>query len=239
MFKKLNAKEGNDLSLYKKLFNQQKQAKMREVFLQLAQKGRILKIDKAEQIVLSEKQSFAIVCSGQIKQSLFSQDGSEKSLYLLRAGEIFGEMDYFTESENKLINTAMKKSSIALISRNELEKRLKKEADLYRYFIHSISRKFRIVMLQMAGMVFNDSAGKLAEILIRLAAQEGIETEAGINLDLNLTHQDLADLIGCSRSTVSRELNNFKQHGLIKIVKKQIIIKDLKALKKYINQISK
>lgn len=179
------------------------------------------------------------MADGRVKQSLFSQNGCEKSLYILQAGEIFGEMDYFNNSKARIINKVLEDCQVAVIKKERLEKKLAVEPKIYRYFIHSISRKFRIVMLQLSGLVFNDSAGKLAEILIRLAAQEGKQSQLGVIIDLKLTHQEISDLIGCSRSTISRELNNFKKENIITTDSKKIIIKDPTALRSYINPICK
>lgn len=220
--------------MYQDLFDQQQQELMRSFFENLSKKGKVKKIARAEQVNLVNKENFAIVVSGQLKQSLYSKAGSKKSLYLLRRGEIFGEMDYFSCGQSNLITEAREDSIISIIASQLLEKELAADSGLYRYFIHSITRKFRIVMLQMADLVFNDSAGKLAGILIRLAAQEGKKTAAGIMIDSNLTHQELAYLIGCSRATVTRGLNNFKQAGLITLSSdKKIIILSSAALAKY------
>lgn len=223
--------------MYQKLFNQQQQQEMRQFFLDLAEEGNLKEISTAAEISLSENNSFAVVYSGQIKQLLLSRKGCQKSLYILRPGEIFGEMDYFNGGPNQILNTAMKNSVISVISKDILEKRLKKRPEIYQYFIHSITRKFRIIMLQMSGLIFNNSAGKLAELLIRLASQESQETDAGVIIDFRLTHQEIADLIGCSRSTVSRELNNFKKEKIITVNNKYITIKDFSALKQYINSV--
>lgn len=148
-------------------------------------------------------------------------------------------MDYFNNSQARIINKVLEDCQVAVIKKERLEKKLAAEPKIYRYFIHSISRKFRIVMLQLSGLVFNDSAGKLAEILIRLAAQEGKQSQLGVIIDLKLTHQEISDLIGCSRSTISRELNNFKKENIITTDSKKIIIKDPTALRSYINPICK
>lgn len=223
--------------MYQELFNQQKQQKMRNFFLELAEDGELKKIAEAEEIFLSENNNFAIVYSGQIKQLLLSKTGSQKSLYFLQPGEIFGEMDYFSGGQNQIINTAMKNSVISIVNKDVLEERLQEQHQTYEYFMHSIIRKFRIIMLQMSGLVFNDSAGKLAELLLRLASQEGRRITEGVIIDFRLTHQEIADLIGCSRSTVSRELNNFKKEEIITIENKYIVINDISALKKYVDSV--
>lgn len=100
--------------------------------------------------------------------------------------------------------------------------------------IHSITRKFRIVMFQMANMTFSDSIGKVADTLIRLYYQEGEEIIQGKKIKDKFTHEEIAKLIGCSRVTVTRALNKFRDENIIDIVNGEIVIKNIEKLEKYI-----
>lgn len=223
--------------MYQQLFDQQKQEEMRRYFLKLGQKG-ILKKYTADTIVqIDTRDNFGIVMEGKIKQSLHSLNGSEKGLYILQAGEIFGEMDYFSSGKNNVINRTMEDAEVAVINRELLEEELAREPAGYRYFLHSVIRKFRIIMLQMSGLVFNDSLGKLAEILLRLASQQGKEVANGVMIDIKLIHEDIASLIGCSRATVTKGLNRLKNEGIITVENKKITIQDQKRLARYSNPV--
>ena len=223
--------------MYHKLFDQKKQDEMREFFLELSKKGKLKKVNNSQMINLKSRNKFAIVVQGKLKQSLYSKNGAQKSLFILQSGEIFGEMDYFSCGKNNIMTQAMEKSIIAVVTKTVLENELKKDAKAYRYFLHSVTRKFRIVMLQMSGLVFNDSIGKLSEILLRLSSQQGKKVDNGILIDFKLTHEEIASLIGCSRATVTKGLNKLKEENLITIINKKVIVKDISGLEKYIDPV--
>ena len=208
------------LKVYQQLFDQIQQEEMRNYFLGLGKKG-MLKEYEADEIVELSRDNLAIVIEGCLKQSLYSRSGSEKTLYFLQYGEILGEMDYFSCGKNEIMSYALERSIIAVMDRKVMEEELQKNPLAYKYFMHSITRKFRIVMLQMTGLVFNDSLGKLAEVLLRLSSQVGLEVEEGIMINFTLTHEEMASLIGCSRATVTKGLNKLKDADLIKIVNKK------------------
>ncbi|QQY79295.1 CRP-like cAMP-binding protein [Keratinibaculum paraultunense] len=220
--------------MYDKYFETKRQEKMRKSFLEIGEKGAIRKYPKNSLIKIEGEDVICIVMSGNIKQSIYSIEGEEKTLYLLQSGEIFKEMDYFCGGESKFLTKALVDSTISILHKEVVEQILFENPNIYRDIIHSITRKFRIVMFQMANMTFSDSVGKVADTLIRLYYQEGEEIAQGKKINDKFTHEEIAKLIGCSRVTVTRALNKFRDENIIDIVNGEIIIKDIEKLEKYI-----
>lgn len=224
--------------MYNDLFNENRQNKMRSFFLQeLSKKGTLRTYGKNTTIHIPKNHFIAIVTEGKIVQTLYSSKGTEKILYFLQPGEIFGEIDFFGGGKSSVITKALETSTISIIAKETIEKLSISNFEAYNFFLHSISRKFRIVMFQMAGMYFNNSSEKVADVLLRLVCQnENVLskkelTNATEEFIIFLTHQELADLIGCSRITVTKELNKFKDNKIVDLQNKKIIIKDIKKLK--------
>ncbi len=220
--------------MYEKYFDSKSQEKMRDVFLQLSKRGVIKTYEKNSIIRTNKGKCFCIVVEGKLKQSINSVEGEEKILYILQSGEIFGEMDYFAGGENQLIVKTLEKSKVSFINEEIMERVLIENPIIYRNIIHSIIRKFRIVMFQAGNMAFGDAQGKVADTIIRLYSQGSIDELEGKVVSEKLTHEEIAKLIGCSRVTVTRALNKFKDNGLIEIKEGMVIIKDIVGLKKYI-----
>ena len=84
----------------------------------------------------------------------------------------------------------------------------------------------------MTDNVFEDSAGKIASIILRMAEQEGKIIDGYVEY-FYLKQQDIADLLGCSRVTISRGLNKFKKEGLLDIKGNRIIILNKLKLETY------
>jgi len=221
--------------MYGELFDEKKQKEMRNFFLEVSKQGIIRKYHKNEIIDRFSSDFIVIVVEGRLKQIMHSSKGLEKSLFILQPGEILGEMDYFTQTICPLQVKAMENSTVSFIYKDKLEKLLDNDSEGYRFFIHSIIRKFRIVMFQMADMIFNTSTGKIADTLLRLASQQGSEVNGSILINVLLTHQELANLVGCSRITVTKGLNELKNKKIIETQGKKIVIKNIDELKDYTN----
>jgi CRP/FNR family transcriptional regulator, cyclic AMP receptor protein len=80
-------------------------------------------------------------------------------------------------------------------------------------------------------LIFKDVGAKLAELLLELGVQHGVEEERGVVLNLKITHQEMANLIGSTRETVSLTLSQFKRKGLIESEGRRIIVVDREGLK--------
>lgn len=224
--------------LYKDLFNKDKQASMRSYFYDLASLYGVMKNYKKDDIInYTAGSNIIIVISGVINQFIVSSKGQKKSLYLLRKGEISGETFFFCGGHNPIISQAKEDCIISIISIPIIEEELLKTPEVYRYFIHSITRKYRIVMLQLTTCIFNDSLGKVADTLLRLSACNTRDYENKSFVNMVLTHEELSNNIGCSRITVTKCLNYFCDEEIISYENKKIIIKNEAALKSYVNTI--
>ncbi|WP_034869073.1 Crp/Fnr family transcriptional regulator [Clostridium lundense] len=223
--------------MYESFFDNNRQSVMRNYFLnELSNIGKIVKYKKNE-IIDIEEDSVGVVVEGVIRQSIISLKGDEKLLYLIRPGEILGEMTYFCGGTDYIVTIAKENSQIAIINKGILESELSKNPQAYRYFIHSMTRKFRIVMLQLTNNIFNDSTGKIADALLRLSACAEPDSKGRTSVNMIYTHQELANNIGCSRITVTKCLNKFQDEGIISYENKSIIINEPDRLKKYINTV--
>ncbi len=76
---------------------------------------------------------------------------------------------------------------------------------------------------------------KTAALLLKLVKRIGVETAAGIKLELSMNRDELGNYSGLRRETITRKLGEFKELGYIELVgNKVIIVKDLEALERYV-----
>lgn len=222
--------------MYNSLFDIHRQSDMRNYFLcELSKHGTLRRYEKNELINIDMERYVAIVVSGVISQNILSSKGNEKLLYLIRPGEIFGETYYFCGGKNTIIMRAKNKSVISILNEEVLDNILEEKPQIYRYFIHSITRKFRIVMLGLTNNTFNDSTGRIADAILRLASCADPDDKGRVCINMVYTHQELANNIGCSRITVTRCLKKFSREKLISFENRKIIINNPDQLKKYID----
>ncbi|KXG74511.1 cAMP-activated global transcriptional regulator CRP [Fervidicola ferrireducens] len=220
---------------YKKIFDIKRQEKMRNFFLDIAKGGSKKSYKKGEIIKINANEAYiAIVTKGRIKQSVFGDNGREKILYFLQPGEIFGEFAYLGGGEDMIVGQAMECSEISVLFEKELERIFTSNPEAYKYIAHSMCRKFRILMMQLCDLLFKDSLGRLCDVLLRLCCQQEKVLEKGHIIDIPLTHENIAQLIGCDRVTVTKGLNRLKKEGIIEISQKKILIKKIEKLEEFV-----
>jgi CRP/FNR family cyclic AMP-dependent transcriptional regulator len=89
----------------------------------------------------------------------------------------------------------------------------------------------RVLERKIEDLVFKDVNSKLAELLLKLAKSHGVEDERGTLVAMKMTHQEMANLIGSTRETVSLTLSQFKRKKLISTDARKVIITDPEGLK--------
>lgn len=223
--------------MYRELFDPVNQEKMTTYFADiLAPKGMIKTFKKNTLIDPLDADHVYIVISGECRQGLVSVDGSERTFFRLTRGTIFGEMDYFDGDRTCEMTYVTQKSEISILPRPLLEETLKESPEVYRYFIHSIVRKYRLLMLQIADARFNDSIGILASALLRIGSmQEGRDLSERTLIERQYTHEELANNLGLSRPTVTSGLCYLKDKGLISNTGKQIVIERVEEMRALTN----
>lgn len=228
-------------SYYSDVFDEKKQNEMRTFFIDvLAARGTVKSYDRNDVISPANPgDSFGIVVEGKVSKAMISVSGREKLLYFLRPGELFGEMNLMDGGSLNYVLYAKEPSSVSYVSRSILDEELCRNPDAYLYFIHSMTRKFRIVALQLANNVFNDSTGRVADALIRLSAcsdTRDVDMTEGM-ITTALTQSELAYNVGCSRVTIARILKSFFDEGLLERANKKIVIKNMEGLAKYTDRV--
>lgn len=175
--------------------------------------------------------SFKIVLSGIIKISLISEDGKNRLFHLIRKGEVYDEYGKFEQDEVEIV--AKEDSAVLYFSFDDIPK-LDDPLQCMEYLLHSMHRKYSLLKFQTLCTHFDSIDGQIASVLLRTAYQSGCPvTDGRIELDYPFTHDEMADIIGCSRVTVTRHIHNLVDRGLIGFRNRYIVINDVKALEAY------
>ena len=201
--------------------------------LELLCKNSYAKFYEKGEVIFFENDSVKklyLLVNGKVKLSMLSAEGKEKVLTILQEGDIFGELSLFDEDPHPLTAEVVDDARLLIIPWNEMEKMIQNRPSLAIKIIEALSKKTRLLTSQVRELVFQDAAGRLASLISRLADDFGREIEEGTVIDLVLTHQEIANLIGSSRVTVTKLINRFIDDGLLTIKKRKIIIKDFESL---------
>jgi len=177
-----------------------------------------------------------IIRSGRVKISKLSSDGRELSLRICTQDEIVGELTLFSEDPKYLFNAVVLEcGEVAVINKDELERKLFENSKLAFEFMKWMSDHFRKTQTKFRDLVLLGKKGALYSTLIRMTNSYGKQIENGILIDLPLTNQELANFCATTRESTNRMLNALRKKGIISITKGKITIHDLNYIKREIN----
>lgn len=153
-----------------------------------------------------------LIREGQVKVTKMSEDGREKILEILGEGDFFGEMALLERAPRSAsVKTTMPCLLLAL-SRQEFIALIRRNPDLALDLIRELSRRLRETSEQIRGLMFERVEGRTRRVLSRLAREE-VAGRPGLRATAPITHQQLADLVGTSRETVTRVLKELRDQG--------------------------
>lgn len=168
---------------------------------------------------------------GRVKCSKVTRDGKELTLAYRGAGEIFGELAVFEESPREEMAEAMKNAIITELPCSEFRGLLLANAELAFRFAGIVGERRRALETKLEHLVFRDVQAKLAALLLELGEEYGTETDEGLQVGVKITHQEMANLIGSTRETISLTLAQFKNRGLLTMNGRTVVLVDLEGLR--------
>ena len=170
------------------------------------------------------------VNSGRIKISRVTPDGKELTLAYRSTGDIFGEVCLADGRPREEMAEAMESTLITALSRARFERLVSQHVRLSYELVKVLADRRREMERRTEDLVFKDVNAKLAELLLGLGHDYGIADARGTMVSMKITHQEMANLIGSTRETVSLTLSHFKKTGLIANDGRKMIITDRAGL---------
>jgi CRP/FNR family transcriptional regulator/CRP/FNR family cyclic AMP-dependent transcriptional regulator len=173
-----------------------------------------------------------ILKSGLVKITIEDQSGREIILRILYPTDFFGEMALIDGMPRSATVTTQEPSDALIIYREQFVGLIEKSPKILLDMAAVLSRRLRKVNELIRSLAFYDVYGKVARVLLNLVTERGRATERGTVIDLRLTQQELAELAGMSRETMTRTLRDFQQAGCVRIDSGIITILELDMLQR-------
>lgn len=212
---------------------EQKSDRLKKIFLT---RGFQRKFHAKEMIFMEKDREECLyyIAEGLVKLFMNSNEGKEKTLVLLSSGQVFGEVSVFDGLDYPVNALALTDTVVYSMNQVEINDLLKEESEIAFDLLRLMAEKMRGGIQQIKDLVFFDIAGRLASQILHFSKQFGEKTERGILINISLTHQEYADLLGASRVTVTKTLNLFQSEGVIDTVNRRILVIDQQKLLNYI-----
>lgn len=152
-----------------------------------------------------------IIREGRVKVTKLSEDGREKILAFFEPGHFVGDMALLDRAPRSASVKALTPVRVLALSRADFTGLIRKSPDLAIAVIRELSGRLRAVNDQASALSFQRVKDRTKGLLIRLAKDEA--GDADHVMTPALTHQQIADMIGTSRETVTRVIKDLKGAG--------------------------
>ena len=178
----------------------------------------------------SPGQNMMAVLRGTVRISSVSPAGKEIVFNLIDEGQIFGEIALLDGGERSGDATAVTDCDLLVLSRRNLMPFLENHADICLQLIKILCQRLRRTSEQLEDVLFRHLESRIAKALLQLAERSGRRDLRGASLDLHLSQRELANIVGSSRESVNKQLQNWHRAGLIDLAKGAIVIRDAAAI---------
>jgi CRP/FNR family transcriptional regulator, cyclic AMP receptor protein len=173
-----------------------------------------------------------VILDGKIKLTRAAADGRENLLGVLGPGEMFGELSLFDPRPRTAGATAVIDSRLAALAHDDLRSWLTGRPDVALHLLQALARRLRRANDVMADLVFTDVPGRVAKALLDLADRFGTVQEDGLQVNHDLTQEELAQLVGASRETVNKALADFAARGWLHLAAKSVLLIEPERLRR-------
>ena len=173
-----------------------------------------------------------VICSGRVKLTSTSRDGKTLILRIAEAGEVLGLHGTVSEKPHDLTAETLQPCQLDFVKRDDFLKFLQSHPDACLHAAQHLSQDCQSAyeMIRSLGLSHSVSE-KLARLLLEWASG-GEETKEGIRIKIALTHEEIAQLIGTSRETVTRVLGEFREKQFAQLRGSTLLIRNKAALEK-------
>jgi len=156
-----------------------------------------------------------VIMTGRIKVVMFGESGREVTLSLLRGGDSFGEMSLFDQGPRSAHCLAIEPTTLLVLSRDDLMKHMQAHPRTAINLVSEMARRLRRADETIAQLALCDVNERLIHRLVALGREEGASSPDGLVVRRRPTQQELANMIGSCRETISRAFNQLARDGLI------------------------
>jgi CRP-like cAMP-binding protein len=190
---------------------------------------RMLTVARGETIYRQEDTAEALFLlkRGRVRLSRLSAGGKRLELAILEQGTFFGEMPLLGERMRQASAEALDDCLLCVMSQADIEQLVLRAPRVALRMLSVLGRRLAESEARLEDLAYRSVPARLASVLLRLGHEHG-------DLIDGLTHQELGDIIGAYRETVTKTLNEFQAAGLIAVSRRRIRLLDRRGLAAYL-----
>jgi CRP/FNR family transcriptional regulator len=166
-----------------------------------------------------------IICSGRVKLTTSSSEGKTLIVKIAEAGEVLGLSGTILATAFEVSAETLEPSQINFIRREDFVGFLNAYPEACMHTAEQLSEKYHSAQREIRSLGLSQSTSeKLARLFLDWCNRSGEKTPKGIRLKVLLTHEEIAQMIGTTRETVTRLLSDFKRRKMIEVKGSSIFV---------------
>jgi CRP/FNR family transcriptional regulator, cyclic AMP receptor protein len=174
-----------------------------------------------------------LVETGRIKITTLAADGREAFVAIIGPGQVFGELSLFESQQRSADARAMEPTTAHALAHDDFRPYVAAHPEVAWELLKVLVQMVRRQDQAIQDMVFLDVGGRVARRLLDLAAQHGEAAGNGaVRIDVPITQEELAQMVGASRESVNKALGSFMDRGWVALEGRHYVVCDSEALQK-------
>lgn len=190
---------------------------------------------KGQTLFIEGSHPHGIFCisSGNIKLTQQSSDGKETLVRVVTKGDVLGHRSLFSDNAYHATATAIEDTRVCFIDKSFIMDMIRSQPSIAMNVIEKLSRDMGAAEHRISSMHTKNVRERLAELLLLLKESHGISEETRTRIDIRLTREEMATMIGTAPETLIRFITEFKDEGIIEQEGKTLFIKDSQKLSEW------
>jgi CRP/FNR family transcriptional regulator, cyclic AMP receptor protein len=172
-----------------------------------------------------------VLLAGRAKVTRTDESGRELMLDIADPGDVLGELAFIDQQPRIATVTALEPVRALLIGSQSFQAYIARRPNVRAAVTAVVSSRFRDAQLKRSQFAALDTMGRLAARLVELVERYAEPTDAGLEVQLPISHEELAAWTGASRAGVSQALHNFRELGWVTLARRKLIVRDIEALR--------
>lgn len=178
-----------------------------------------------------QKQAVFFIHKGIIKIYKIDSEGNEQIVTFLKEGEMFPHTGFFDDSPYPATATVVEPAELFVIPIQSFEQLMLSVPTIAIKVMRVMGAKIREFQNKLQAFVTQDVNRRIISFLVRMADEHGVRSGTELRIDIPMTHQEFANMVGTTRETVNRVMNNLKKEAIIDMNRQGIVIYDYKRLR--------
>jgi CRP-like cAMP-binding protein len=170
------------------------------------------------------------IIDGKVKKYKVDREGKEQIIYVANTGEILGYHAILSEDRYPDSAAALEESNIAFIPKEDFLATIQQSDILTRRLLKTLSHEFAVLANSITMHAIKSVRERLALQLIVIREKYKVNFQPGMPVEINMSRDDLASLVGTARENVVRMLSEFREAGIVETKGRKIIVQDVSKL---------